>query len=158
MPGVVVHSPEHYVFKRQAALVGEIIVAQQLYHIFDWHCLLHRHQRRAFCRVGGVDGYGYMHLCGLDQGLQLLDFADGADSYAFRAPGQPPRSGQYLDCVKHRLQVVERFAHAHEHQVGERLAFRDGEYLVHDVGRREVAVETLPPCHAERAVHLASGL
>ena len=49
-------------------------------------------------------------------------------------------------------------AHAHKHNVGERVALRNRQYLVDDACSGEIAVETLTSGHAERAVHLASGL
>lgn len=77
---------------------------------------------------------------------------------ALGAPCETPRSGEYLDGAQHLVHIVHRFAHAHEHYVGQRLRVRYGEYLVDDAGRAQVAVIALTPCHAESAPHPAPRL
>ena len=60
--------------------------------------------------------------------------------------------------MQYIVEVVHGLAHTHKDDVGEAVEFGDGEYLVKNVGSRQVAVETLHPSDTETAPHLAPRL
>lgn len=70
---------------------------------------------------------------------------------------KPHSAGDYLERPQHLVRVVERFAHAHEHEVREFVALGQRNRLVEDFGRRERLLKPLPPRGAEAAAHAASG-
>ena len=80
-----------------------------------------------------------------------------------RAEAEPPRVVERLDGGQHAVEVEQRLAHAHEHDVRQALAVR-GEPaggvadLVDDLGGLEVAPEPELAGGAERAADRAAGL
>ena len=81
-----------------------------------------------------------------------------------RAPEpEPARIGQGGDRLEHPVEVEQRLAHAHEHDVGQALAVGRqaagrGADLVDDLGGLEVAGEAELAGRAERAADGAAGL
>ena len=99
-----------------------------------------------------------MHLALVEQAPERGQIAHGADSDALRAPCEAPRCGEHVDGGEHGVKIVERLAHAHEHDVGEGVALGYGQNLVDNLRGGKVAVEALAAGHAEGAAHLASRL
>ena len=80
-----------------------------------------------------------------------------------RAEPEPPRVVERLDRGQHAVEVEQRLAHAHEHDVRQPLAVRGQPArgvadLVDDLGRLEVAPEAELAGRAERAADRAAGL
>lgn len=160
---VVVDVAPHYVFELETALVGEVVARKEFHDGRDGIGFLRRHHRLALCRIGGVDTDGYVHLCAVQEFLELGEFADSADCDALGTPRESPWRGEYLEHYEELLQIVEGFAHAHEDDVGKvafvaGIARRYGEDLVDDLGGGELRLESGLACGTEIAVHAASGL
>ena len=66
--------------------------------------------------------------------------------------GQPPRGGEHV------VEVHQRLAHAHEHEVVDRLDAAEVQDLVEDLRGGQVAAEPHRPGRAERARQRAAGL
>ena len=93
-----------------------------------------------------------------------------SDSVSFRMPGaQPtvempvrrwvmPRSGSRRAAAEHGVEVHHRLAHAHEHEVVERLDAAEVQHLVEDLRRGQVAPEPHRAGRAERARQRAARL
>ena len=156
MLDVVVEPLPHDVLDREAALVGEVILAQHLEHLVDGIDLLERHERLALVVHSVVHTDSDVHTGLLDQRLEFGLLAHGADGDALGAPCQTPRLGEDGDDAHHLVEIVEGFAHAHKHDIGQLLALWDAEHLVDDLVAGEVAMESLAPGHAEVAVHAAA--
>ena len=138
--------------------MGEVVAAQQPDHIGHRIGPFHGHHSRSLGSERGMDAQGHVHLRAVEQ----LTYPFGApyrrNGDALRAPCQSPWRRQYVDGADHGLKVVGRLAHPHEYHVGQLGRLVDREYLVDDLCGRQIAVESLPPGHAEGAVHAASGL
>ena len=80
-----------------------------------------------------------------------------------RAQPEPAPVVERLDGGQHPVEVEQRLAHAHEHDVGQPLPGRDqparrDAHLVDDLGHLEVAPEAELAGRAERAADRAAGL
>ena len=69
-----------------------------------------------------------------------------------------PTSGQLARRGEHVVEVHHRLAHAHEHEVVDRLDAAEVQHLVEDLGRGQVAAELHRAGGAERARERAAGL
>ena len=69
-----------------------------------------------------------------------------------------PMSGRRRAAARTFVDVHERLAHAHEHEMVERLAASEVEHLVEDLPRRQVPAERHAAGRAERAGERAAGL
>ena len=69
-----------------------------------------------------------------------------------------PTSGSRRARGEHVVEVHHRLAHAHEHQVVDRLDAAEVQHLVEDLARRQVAAELHRARRAERARQRAAGL
>ena len=69
-----------------------------------------------------------------------------------------PTSGSRARGVEHGVEVHQRLAHAHEHEVVDRLDAAEVQHLVEDLRRRQVAAELHRPGRAERARQRAARL
>ncbi len=105
-----------------------------------------------------MDAKRQMHFGHIKQPAYAIGTSDGRHRDALRTPCQPPRGGEYLDSAHHRIKIVSRFTHPHEHHVGQTFRLFDRQYLVNYLSCRQIAVKTLSAGHAEGAVHAASGL
>ncbi len=104
----------------------------------------------------------------LAQGLEVGDHAGGRDGDPPARDGDALVVGQDVDGLGDVVQIVQRLAHAHEHDVRElALLARRGPLgevvaghldLGHDLGRRQVAHQGLGPGVAEGAVQGAAHL
>ena len=101
---------------------------------------------------------GDVHLCAVEEHVEAGLLAYGRNSYAPRAPSHTPRGGEDIDSAEDGVDIVGGLAHAHEYDVGERGTLGNGKYLIYDCPGVEIALPTALACHAEAAVHLASGL
>ena len=153
---VVVEPLPHDVFHREAALVGEVILAQQVHHFLDVIGILYGHELAALVFNGIVNAHGDVHAGGLAQHFEGVFHSHCRHRDALGAPCQSPGSGEYLNHLEHVVEVVERLSHAHEHDIGELLGLWHAQHLVDDLIGGEVAMESLPARHAEVAVHAAS--
>lgn len=155
---VVVDAPPHGVLHGQPALVGEVVLPQLLDHLRDRPCVLHRHDVGALGVEGRVDAESHMDLAFIEQTVERRKMSDGADGDTFGTPGEAPGRGEHFEGLKNGVDVVERFTHAHEYYIRKVVALGYGQYLVHNLRSRELAVEALAARHAETAAHAASGL
>lgn len=158
MTCIVVQPTEHDVFECEMTLVAEVILAQKVEYVLDMEVAFDRHQSGTFLRERTVYADGKMALALFEVFLEVLHLTDGRDGNAFRTPCHAPRRRDDLKCLEYCCRVVERFAHAHEDDIGERKTLRDSEDLIEDLGCREVSVESLFAGLAEVAVHLATHL
>jgi hypothetical protein len=76
---------------------------------------------------------------------------------------EPLRVGQRLDGIQHPVEVEQRLAHPHEHDIGQPAAVdgqspRGATDLIDDLRRFEVARQAQLPGRAERAADRAAGL
>lgn len=154
----VVTSAKHSIFKSEVALTGPVVLAEEGHHIFDGVGALNRHDGATLFREGIVEADSEVALRLVEEFLQRGDDANGRECDAMGTPTKPPVSGEHFNGLKHLREIVERFTHAHKYHIGKRLAFRDGENLIDDLGSREIAVESLLSGDAEGAPHLASHL
>ena len=72
-----------------------------------------------------------------------------------RTPCQQFRVSEQAQRLEHLIGIVERFAHSHHHDIGERSALRDSVELVKNLACRKVGTKSLAPRHAESTMHLA---
>ncbi len=94
----------------------------------------------------------------LQEARQASSQTHRAEGDALRAPRVSVVGRQQTYRAQDVLDIVERLALPHEHDVGETVPLRQRVYLVHYVGHREVAAEALPASHAELAAHPAADL
>ena len=148
------------IFEADTALVRPVVLLDERHHIGDGHQFLRRHHLCPLVREGVVHRYGQMTFAFVQKALHSR-YADGGDRDAFGRPGTAVRSGHDLQRPKDLVEVVHRFAFAHEDEVRQTVLRTDGhskEYLIEDVCGTEMAVETERTGHAETATHLASCL
>lgn len=155
---IIVDTAPDDIFGRQSTLVGKIISAEKLHDPRDRKRSFDGHQLLAFGRERRVDTDSHMHLCLVEQSAESIELTDARHRDALRTPREPPRSSQHLDGFQHLVDVIHRLAHAHKHEIRQRLALGDRENLVDDTRSREIAVETLSSRHAKTAAHLAARL
>ena len=99
----------------------------------------------------------------LRQAQDAGDHADGRQGDVARTDGQAVVVGEDVDGGHGVVVVVERFAHAHEDDIAQAVAFSgedapDVEHLGHDFARGEMAGEAHLPGGAEDAAHGAADL
>ena len=104
----------------------KVVVPQQRHDFAYRKSFLHRHQRLTLLGIGRMDADGYMHRGLVKQSPQPGDIAHGGHGNAFGTPSQTPRGGKNLDGVEHGIEVVCRFAHAHEYDIRKVAALRYG--------------------------------
>ena len=136
----------------------EVVLFQQRHHLGDRHLSLGRHQLAPLFRQRGVHRDGHVALALVEETLQLRFHAYAADGDAPRTPGVAVVGRQDLRGPKHGVEVIHRFALAHEDNVRQALALGQGVDLVQDIGRGQVALEALLARLTEEAVHLAAHL
>ena len=158
MTGGVVEPGKHGVFERDAPLAAPIILFEQGNHVGNGIGSLHGHDGEPFLREGVVETYGKVALASVQETFQPGDDADRGDGNAVGAPTETPIGGKDIRAMQNAGKVVHRFAHAHVYDIGKLAKFGDGEYLIEDIGGREVAMEALLPSDAKTAAHLAAHL
>ena len=121
MLDAVVDSVEDDILEREAALMGEVVVAQQLNDLFDAHTPLGRHQLAAQLVGGRMQAYRHMAVALLDEALQLVAHSHRRYRDALGAPGITVVGGEHLGGSQHIVEIVHRFALAHKHDVGQRV-------------------------------------
>ena len=83
---------------------------------------------------------------------------DGGNSNPLRTPGVSPRGSQNFEAIKHGLQVVQRFTHAHVHDVGKIFEFGQRLYLVYNFACCKIALKALLTGHAKQTSHFTANL
>ena len=158
MSGAVVESAEADILKRAATLMGEVVLTQQVDGLGDAHLALCGHQHLTLFGQGRVHRDGHMALTLVEETLELMLDAHTAHGDAFRTPGPTVVGCEDLRSAEHIVEIVHRLALAHEDDVRQLVALRQGVDLIQDVSSREVALETLLARLTEKAVHLAAYL
>ena len=158
MTGSVVPAVKDGIFKTYAALAGEIIAFYEADNLRGAPGLLDGHHLKAFFRERIVKAYGKVALTFGEEFPEIGDDAYCAEGNAFGTPGKAPVCGEYSDNPFYFFPVVKGLSHAHENGVGKFPCLLYGKILGQDVRGAEVAMKTLPSCHAELAAHLAPGL
>ena len=125
-----------------------------------------QHQRGAF-RLACAVPQAHREMirpCLLGEPQDAGHHADGADRDSRRPEIQPAPVGDDLQRRHHRVVIVQRLTHPHEHEVSQaRLAVCPQralcvEHLCHDLARAQVPHETHLPRRAKYAAHRAPGL
>ena len=109
-------------------------------HVRQRVAVVDRHQLAPGPRVGGVQREGEPDRLRdlLDEALEAGDPADRRDG---RAPMRDADLGELPRGVEHRVDVHERLAHPHEHEMVHRLGPPEVEDLVEDLRGGQVAPE-----------------
>ena len=167
----VVHALEHDVLEREPALpcafcgagsvgpfAAEIVAAQDIHHAFDAKTSLGGHQRSAFGGDGMVEADGQVAGRLFEKAPQPFLQTHRRHRNALGTPAPAPRRGEHLRGTEHCIEVVKRFALAHEHHVGQLVRLGQRIDLVEDVGHRKGRNVALTPRHAKRAAHFAPHL
>ena len=136
----------------------EVVAAQQFDGFRNRHRSLGRHQFTAEFVARSVQADGDVAVAFVEQSLEFSAYSNRAHRDAARTPRPPPISRQNFDGFQHRVEVVQRFALSHKHDVCQLFGFGQREDLVQDVGHRQIALETLFSRLAKEAVHLATHL
>ena len=136
--------------------MGKIVFTEHLHHIANAIHLFERHHRLALFAHGIVHAHGNMHLGVFHQFAQCGFHTHGRHGDALRTPRKTPFGGENFNHFQHGVDVVEGLAHAHKHDVGERMGLRYAQHLVDDLVGCEIAVKALTTGHTKIAVHAAS--
>ena len=155
---VVVDTAKNDVFERQTALVGKVIVAQQLYDVLDGHTLLGRHELLTLLVDRGVEADGHLAVALFKEPLQLVLDTDRTHGDALRAPGPAVGCRKNLCRLQHVVEVVHGLALSHIDDIRQTVNLWKTVDLIEDVGRSEIALEALLTRLAEQAIHLAPHL
>ena len=154
----VIYALKDDVFETQAALMREIIVPQQLYHLLNAHTPFGRHQFGALRRDRVVHADGHMAVALFQEPLQLVLHTHRTYRDALRAPCPAVVGSENLRGAQHIVEIIHRLALTHEHDVGKLVHLRQRINLVQNVAGRQTALKPLLAGLAEQAVHLASHL
>ena len=138
--------------------MGEVVAAQQFDGFRNRHRSLGRHQFRPLFGQRRVQADGHVAVALVEQSLEFSADAHRAHRDAPRTPRPTPVGSQNFDGSQHRIEVVQRLALPHKHDVRQLFGFGQRVDLVQDVGHRQIALETLFSRLAEKAVHLATHL
>ena len=68
----VVDTAKDDVLERQSALMSEVVVAQQLHHVFDGHATLGRHELGTLVVEWGVQADGHLTAALVEEAAQLV--------------------------------------------------------------------------------------
>ena len=60
---------------------------------------------------------------------------------------------QHFNRLQHVIEIVRRFAHAHEHHLAHRAAFAREHHLGDDLGAAELAQQAVAAAHAKHTAH-----
>ena len=154
----VVQAAHDDVFERYPPLVREIVSAQNFHDFADRPCLFHRHDFGPFVRKGVVQAHGQVHLGRVQKSFEPGGYTGGRNRDSRGRPAESPRRSEDFERRQQTVQVVERFAHAHENDVGEPLSFGQRPDLVEDFVRRKGVLESLSSGCTETAAHAAARL
>ena len=161
LPGMrrrVVKPRETDILKRATALMGEVVLLQQLNHLSDRHLALRRHQLLTLLWQGRVHRDSHMALTLVEEALQLTLDTHTAHRDATRTPGIAPILGEHLGSPQHLVEIIHRLALTHKHDVRQTLTLWQGIDLIQDVACRETALKTLLARLTEQTVHLTAHL
>src|SRR3954471_4000230 len=152
----VVDAGEHHVLDEDLAALARVEALARGQHLAQRVALVDRHDLRAQRVLGRVkrESEPDRHVA-LGQAVDPRDPADRGDP---RAAVRDADVGQPAGGGEHVVEVHQRLAHAHEHEVVERLDPPEMQHLVEDLGRGEVAAELHLAGRAERAGQRAARL
>ena len=154
----VVKSCETDILERTTALMGEVVLAQQLYHLGDRHLALGWHQLLSLFGQRRVHRDSHMTLTLFEEAFQLALDTHTAHRDTARTPGIPPLRSEHLRSPKHVVEVIHRLSLTHKYDIRQTLALRQGVDLIQNITCRETAFEALLTRLAEQAVHLTAHL
>ena len=165
----IIDAFEDDVFKRESALFGafcvvlvglaaEIILTQQLYHIFNAKGAFGRHHGFALIWQRMVEGNRKRTVAFVEESNQTFSDSYGRHRDALRTPSISPFGSHRFCGAEHIFDVVHRFTLSHKYDVGELFALRQRINLVENVGSCEICHETLSAGHAKLTCHLAAHL
>ena len=154
----VVQPLHDYILERHAALVREVVSAQYVRYLAYRPRLLDGHDLRPLFRKGVVQRHGQIDARFVEQPFEIRGHAGRRDRNARGRPPHAPLRCQRIERAQHLLDVVERLAHAHVHDVGKSVALGQRDYLVEYVRGGERVLQPLTPRGAEAAPHAAPRL
>ena len=154
----VVLSSENDVLERKAALTSPVVLSQELKHLSDRIAAFGRHDANSFFGERIVQTDGQMTGALIEKAFQPL-------AQTYRGHGDAPWTpcptivGHEEACGRENgIQIVERLALSHKHDVRQAITLRKGIYLVEDIGHGKLPLKALTAGHAELASHLATHL
>ncbi len=146
------------ILKRAAALVGEIVLLQQLNNLSDRHLTLGRHQPLALFGQGRVHRDSHVAFTLVEEPFQLSLYAHTAHRDAFGTPGVAIVCREYLCGPQHIVEVIHRLTLSHKHDIRQRIALWQRINLVQDVACGEITFKALFARLAEQTIHLTAHL
>ena len=120
----IVYSFKHDVFKRQPALVCEIILMHKRDDVFYRHSLFCRHQLRTLFRYRRVHADSHMTLAFVKEALKFVFHSYATHGYSLRTPLEAIFLCQNLCHSKHIVEIVHRLTLSHKYYIGEFFPFR----------------------------------
>ena len=153
-----VHILQHDILKRDTALVRKVVAAKNIAHLLNRVGILYWHNLTALLREGVVQRHCKVHLRLIEQSGQVLRHTRCRDGDACRRPRQAPLRGEDVERAQKVVDIIQRLAHTHKDKVGEPIAFRDRDYLVENLGGRELMTKAHTPRSAKFAPHTATRL
>ena len=165
----IVDAFEDDVFKSKSALLcafcvvlvglaAEIILTQQLHHIFNAKSTFGRHHRFALIWQRMVERNRKRTVAFIEETNQTFGNSHGRHRDALWTPAISPFGSHGFGGAEHILYVVHRLTLTHKDDVGELFALRERINLVENVGSCEVCHEALSASHAKFTSHLAAHL
>ena len=97
-----------------------------------------------------MQAHGQMHLGRLQKSFEPGGYTGGRNCDSCGRPAESPRRSEDFERRQQTVQVVERFAHAHENDVGEPFPFGQRPDLVEDFVRRKGVLEPCRPVAQKR--------
>ena len=154
----IVQSGEHGVFETHPPLASEVIFPDQVHHLLNGPSLLDRHYRNPLLWERIMETDSQMAACLVKIAPEIRQDPNSGKGDPFGAPTESPISRKDLNGIFHIDVIIKRFPHAHKDGVGEIRGLIDGYELRQDHSDGEIAMEALPPGHAELTSHPATGL
>ena len=154
----VVESCKTDILERTTALMGEVVLTQEFYHLGDRHLALGWHQLLTLFGQRRMHRDCHMTLTLIEEAFQFALDTHTAHRDTARTPGITPVRSEHLRSPKHVVEVVHRFSLTHKHDIRQTRALRQGVDLIQDITCRETAFEALLTRLTEQAVHLTAHL
>lgn len=151
--GVVLPMPAD-VFKTDTSLVRPVVLLEESDDLRKGVHLLGGHNLAALCGKGIMQGDGEMTVGLVEEALEV-GVPDGGDGDTLGRPCTAPVSCEHLQRAEDIVEVVHGLAFAHIDDIGE---VGEVEYLVENLGSRQVPVEAQSARHAEFTAHLTACL
>ena len=100
----------------------------------------------------------HMTLTLVEESLELISYANAADSDALRTPRIAPFRCESFGSSQDIVEVIHRFALSHKDDIGKPFRFRKRVNLIEDIGCGERTLKSLLASLAEQAIHLTAHL